>query len=314
MILTRKSNAIYITRIYEAPLIAVWNAWAVSEQVTQWWGPRGFTLTVHDRVFKTGGHWHYTMHGPDGIDYENTTQYLEVNPMQKLVYDHGGHIDRPPLFRVTALFSENNGRTELSMEMAFASAEVAQEMRGHIRQAAGETTWDRLGEFVVKQMTGTEIFLIARSFNAPVAKLYEMCSSPELLVKWLPPTGASMKFLRITTQLSASSMYEMSFGDAEPMFGLIRYHELSQPNRITYTQQFCDVNEKVMRPVFFQHWPLQMRTQIDLIQEDADSARISICWTPENASPEDISQFVEERSGMSVGWTGSFDKLELLVS
>jgi uncharacterized protein YndB with AHSA1/START domain len=134
-----QSNVIAIHRVYDAPLREVWDAWAVSEQICQWWGPRGFTLTVHDRDLKSGGHWHYTMHGPDGTDYENTTQYLEVLPMQKLVYDHGGHKDRPPLFRVTAQFKEHQGRTQLSMEMAFASAEVAQTMRGHIRQAGGET-------------------------------------------------------------------------------------------------------------------------------------------------------------------------------
>lgn len=104
-----QSNVIAIHRLYDAPLREVWDAWAVSEQICQWWGPRGFTLTVHDRDLKSGGHWHYTMHGPDGTDYENTTQYLEVLPMQKLVYDHGGHKDRPPLFRVTAQFKSIRG-------------------------------------------------------------------------------------------------------------------------------------------------------------------------------------------------------------
>ena len=47
------------------------------------------------------------MHGPDGIDYQNKTQYLEVEEYAKLVYDHGGNDDRPPLFRVTVLFSRD---------------------------------------------------------------------------------------------------------------------------------------------------------------------------------------------------------------
>lgn len=66
------SNVISINRVYDAPLLAVWEAWALSEKVSQWWGPRGFSLTHHDRNLKSGGHWHYTMHGPDGTDYENT--------------------------------------------------------------------------------------------------------------------------------------------------------------------------------------------------------------------------------------------------
>ena len=98
------------------------------------------------------------------------------------------------------------------------------------------------------------------------------------------------------------------------MHGLINYLELSSPHRIVYTQQFCDAAEKVIRPSFFPHWPLQMHTRIELFQEDATTSRLALCWTPEQATQEDLLQFVNERSGMTMGWTGSFDKLEALLS
>ena len=76
MAATNKSNEIRITRIYDAPLKAVWDAWTDPEQVAQWWGPRGFTITTHSKDLRPGGNWNYTMHGPDGVDYPNKTQYL----------------------------------------------------------------------------------------------------------------------------------------------------------------------------------------------------------------------------------------------
>lgn len=78
-------NEIRIQRVYDAPLQVVWDAWTDPEQVAQCWGPRGFTLTHHSKELRTGGHWNYTMHGPDGIDYPNSTKYLEVVPLAKLV-------------------------------------------------------------------------------------------------------------------------------------------------------------------------------------------------------------------------------------
>src|SRR6201991_4759795 len=115
-----KPNEIQIIRVYDAPVKAVWEAWTDPAQVAKWWGPRGFTLTTHSKDLRVGGHWHYTMHGPDGTDYVNTTKYFEVEEQKKLAYDHGGHEDRPPLFRVTALFSEvSKGKTKLEMSMAF---------------------------------------------------------------------------------------------------------------------------------------------------------------------------------------------------
>jgi uncharacterized protein YndB with AHSA1/START domain len=106
MVAKNKSNEIRITRIYDAPVKAVWDAWTDPEQVAQWWGPRGFSLTTHSKDLKAGGHWNYTMHGTDGVDYPNKTQYLNVETHKKLVYDHGGNDDRPAMFRVTVLFSE----------------------------------------------------------------------------------------------------------------------------------------------------------------------------------------------------------------
>jgi len=94
-----KSNEIKITRIYDAPVKLVWDAWVEPKQVAQWWGPRGFTITTHSKDVRTGGHWNYTMHGPDGVDYRNITQYLEVEKHSRLVYDHGANETQPPLFR-----------------------------------------------------------------------------------------------------------------------------------------------------------------------------------------------------------------------
>src|SRR4051812_34091905 len=100
-----KPNEIYITRIYDAPVKAVWDAWTDPKQVAKWWGPRGFSLTTHSKDLKVGGNWNYTMHGPDGTDYPNVTTYYEVEKYSRLVYDHGASAGKPALFRVTVNFS-----------------------------------------------------------------------------------------------------------------------------------------------------------------------------------------------------------------
>src|SRR5258707_2153439 len=105
MATANKSNEIRITRVYDAPVKAVWDAWTDPEQAAQWWGPRGFTITTHSKDLRPGGSWDYTMHGPDGVDYPNVAKYLDVEEYSKLVYDHGGSHNHPALFRVTVFFS-----------------------------------------------------------------------------------------------------------------------------------------------------------------------------------------------------------------
>lgn len=308
-----KSNVIALTRVYDAPLQAVWEAWTIAEEVAQWWGPRGFTITTHDRDLRTGGHWHYTMHGPDGTDYENTTHYLEVVPGQRLIYDHGGHKDRPPLFRVTALFTERAGRTQLDLSMAFATPEVAAETSKFIKKAGGETTWDRLAEYLGKRTAGAEQFFIARSFDAGIEQIYDLWTDPDHLAKWLPPTGATMRFLRAEPRVGGTSFYAMTAANGAMMYGRVSYLALDRPNRIAYTQQFCDEAEQIIRPPFFPNWPKTMLTTIELTSEGSNRTRVTVRWEPRDATPEDIAEFIKQRGGMTMGWTGSFDKLEAVL-
>lgn len=308
-----KSNVISLTRVYDAPLRAVWDAWTVAEEVAQWWGPRGFTITTHSRDLRTGGHWHYTMHGPDGTDYENTTQYIEVVPQQRMVYDHGGHRDRPPLFRVTALFTERNGRTQLDFSMTLATPEAAEEIRGFIKKAGGEATWDRLGEYLGKTLEGKDQFFITRTFDAGIEHVYDMWTDPEHLAQWLPPTGATMQFLRTEPHVGGTSFYAMTMPGGAVMHGRVTYLALDRPQRIVYTQQFCDEKEQVIRAPFFANWPQTMLTTVELTSEGPDRTRVRLLWEPRDATAADIAEFVAQRGSMTMGWTGSFDKLEALV-
>src|SRR5471030_2106608 len=132
---TNESREIRIQRLYDAPLQAVWDAWTDPAQAALWWGPRGYTLTTHSKDVRTGGHWNYTMHGPDGVDYPNTTQYLEVVEHSKLVYDHGANDERGPPFRVTVLFSDSDGRTKMEMSMTLPTPEAAEETRKFVKKA-----------------------------------------------------------------------------------------------------------------------------------------------------------------------------------
>src|ERR1700726_160195 len=202
-----ESKEIRITRIYDAPVRAVWDAWTDPQQAAQWWGPRGFTLTTHSKDLRPGGHWAYTMHGPDGVDYPNKTQYLEVETHAKLVYDHGGNDDRPPLFRVTVLFSETKGKTKMDMRMTLPTPQAAEETRKFIKKAGGDSTWDRLAEYLEKESSGKENFVINRAFDVPLDVMFEMWTNPEHFSKWLAPTGFEMQFLRRDIKPGGSTFY-----------------------------------------------------------------------------------------------------------
>ena len=61
-------------------------------RVVRWWGPDGFTNTVHQFDFRPGGTWLLTMHGPDGKDYPNESRFTRILPNQCFEIEHlAGH-------------------------------------------------------------------------------------------------------------------------------------------------------------------------------------------------------------------------------
>ncbi len=304
------ANELKITRVYDAPVSAVWEAWTDPAQVAQWWGPRGFTITTHSKDLRPGGHWSYTMHGPDGTDYENKTLYYEVEECAKLVYDHGGNDDRPPLFRVTVLFSENEGKTTMDMTMALPSPEAAAETARFIKKAGGNGTWDRLAEYLDKTESGRESFFITRSFQAPIDVLFAMWTEPAHFSQWLAPAGFTMEFLDADIRPGGSAFYSMTNGEIT-MYGRADYQQIEKPGRIVYTQQFCDEQGNVSRHPFAPAWPATMRTEVLFTSEGPNETRVTVRWEPSGeVKPEEIEVFKQARGGMTQGWTGSFDKLE----
>lgn len=310
-----KPNELHISRIYDAPVKAVWDAWCDPEQAAKWWGPRGFTLTTHSKDLKPGGHWHYTMHGPDGTDYPNKTIYHQVEKHAKLVYDHGGYDDRPPLFRVTVTFEEVKGKTKMEMTMTFATPEIAVESKKFIKKAGGEATWDRLAEYLEKQDTGKEKFVINRTFHASIDVMFKMWTDPEHFSKWLAPTGMDMKFLKADIRKGGRSLYFMTNHNGLDMYGRAEYLEVSAPNRLVYTQQFCDKNENVSRHPLAPTWPETMLTVVTFTAEDERHTRVTVEWeTYGKVTAAELETFIKGRDGMTMGWTGSFDKLDDLLA
>jgi len=143
---------IITVRVFDAPRELVWKAWTELEQIAQWWGPNGFTNTIHEMDVRPGGVWRLMMHGPDGVDYPNKIVFVEVVKPERLVYTHGGDEGGDPVqFHVTVTFDDQGGKTRLTMRSLFKSAaerDRVVEEYGAIE--GGKQTLSRLAEHLAK--------------------------------------------------------------------------------------------------------------------------------------------------------------------
>ena len=289
----------------------VWDAWVDPKQVAQWWGPRGFTLTTKSKDVRVGGTWIYTMHGPDGVDWPNKTTFHEVEKYSRLVYDHGASENTPPMFRVTVNFTDLGGKTKMEMWMALPTEEAAKETKKFVKKAGGDSTWDRLAEFLSEETSKKDVFVINRTFEAPQATIFEMFTDPKHCSKWLPPTGFTMEYIKADIKPGGSSFYSMSNGQGMIMYGKANYIEVTKPSRLVYTQIFCDKDGKISRHPAAPTWPETMLTTITLTAETLASTRVTILWEVYGeATTAERTTFNAGKAGMTQGWGGTFDKLE----
>lgn len=125
-----KANDVTITRIFDAPVQAVWKAWTDPQQFMRWWGPKDFTSPKCKMDFRVGGKYHYCMQSPEGQKFWTTGTYLEIVPKEKIVWtdsfaDEKGDVvsgafyglgdDFPLILQVTLLFAEEQGKTRLTL-------------------------------------------------------------------------------------------------------------------------------------------------------------------------------------------------------
>ena len=84
-------------------------------RIARWWGPDGFTSTIHRFEFHPGGQWILTMHGPDGTDYPNESRFTRLEPERLFEIEHlNGHH-----FILTLTLAPAGAGTEVRWQQTF---------------------------------------------------------------------------------------------------------------------------------------------------------------------------------------------------
>jgi uncharacterized protein YndB with AHSA1/START domain len=202
----------------------------------------------------------------------------------------------------------------MDMIMTLASAEAASEIQKHIKDVGGNTTWDRLGEYLEEQQNQKDVFIINRTFKTSQSTLFNLWTNPEHFSNWMGPTGSRMDLIHVDAKEGGSLHYSMINADGTQMFGKVNYLTIQPHELLIYTQNFCDETGDLAKPPFASTWPDRMLTTVRFYAEGPDETRISLRWEVEGpATDVERKTFHEAKPGMTGGWTGSFDKLDTLA-
>ncbi len=126
-------------RIPATPPDLVYAAFSDPDRLAKWWGPEGFSSTFEEFDLRPGGHWRFTMHGPDGRDYWNESVFLEVLPARRVVIEHGaGHH-----FVLTISYTQDGPDTIVGWRQVFDTAAHYRKIARFVARA-NEQNLDRM--------------------------------------------------------------------------------------------------------------------------------------------------------------------------
>lgn len=154
---TAKEKEIVIARTFDAPREAVWKAWTESDQIEQWWGPRGFTTRVDELDFEVGGSFKYTMLDAEKNEYPSVGVFREITKPERIVAtdEFGEEMreaasnDLPAGMVTTTTFEESNGKTVLTISIMHQSVD---DRKKHAEMGVVDgfnEQLDKLGEYLV---------------------------------------------------------------------------------------------------------------------------------------------------------------------
>lgn len=109
--MTNAAHELKIELILDAPKEKLYRCWTEAELVKQWFAPKPWTTPSAKMDVRPGGASLITMRSPEGQEFPNPGQFLEVIPNQKIVFSDaftGGWVPKEgaPVFVAVLTFED----------------------------------------------------------------------------------------------------------------------------------------------------------------------------------------------------------------
>jgi uncharacterized protein YndB with AHSA1/START domain len=144
---TPSDREVVLTRIFDAPRSRVFDAFSKPELLRQWFGPRGWSLVVCEVDLRVGGGFRFVLRGPDGTELGMRGVYREIVPPERSVHVESFD-DYPGESVVTAVFTEEGGKTVFTASVQYPSQDVRDAVLQSGMEHGAAESYDKLAELL----------------------------------------------------------------------------------------------------------------------------------------------------------------------
>jgi uncharacterized protein YndB with AHSA1/START domain len=144
---TPGEREIRMTRLFDAPRHLVFEAMSRPEHISQWWGRlgEGYSVPVCEVDLRPGGAWRFVNRHPNGEAGFHGV-YREIAPPERVVFTEIFDPFPDSESVVTAVLTEENGKTRLTVSCVYPSSEIRDIVLGTGMAKGAAISYDRLEE------------------------------------------------------------------------------------------------------------------------------------------------------------------------
>ena len=147
---TPSETEVRMTRLFDAPRQLVFDAMTKPEHVKQWWGRlgEGYSVPVCEVDLRVGGAWRFVNRHPQG-EVAFYGEYKEITPPSRVVFTEIFEQFPDTVSVVTAVLTEESGKTRLTATVRYPSLEVRDMVIASGMSRGAGVSYDRLEDLVV---------------------------------------------------------------------------------------------------------------------------------------------------------------------
>ena len=149
---TPSDREIVVTRLFDAPRRLVFDAMTKPEHVRRWWGilDDRHSVSVCEIDLRPGGAWRFVGRGPEGDIPAFYGVYHEISPPDRLVYTEIFEPFPDAESVVTAVLTEEAGKTRLTVTGRYSSRKVRDLVLESGMERGAAISYDRMEDLLAE--------------------------------------------------------------------------------------------------------------------------------------------------------------------
>jgi uncharacterized protein YndB with AHSA1/START domain len=157
-------------------------------------------------------------------------------------------------------------------------------------------------------------FVTSRVFDAPRDLVWQSFTEPERMQEWWGPKGSMIVASKMDFRVGGTYLGAMRAPDGQVMWGKFIYREIVAPERLVWVHSFSDEAGGVTRHPMSPTWPLKLLTTVTLEEAPGGKTKLTLRWSPLEATEAERKTFDAAHDGMRGGWAGTFERLDAYLA